>query len=481
MDAFLNGASAIRADAPLWDAWLTWKQHQQARTGPGPFTIPGHHHRTDLVGDVVLDDIPLYGALASVKTATALVSQSEERAARLWSADWCRFSVAGSTHANQAIALAVARPGERVIVGRTLHRSLLLGLVLAGLEPVWLRPEVDPVRGVPLGVTAAALEEAFAQAPDAKAVFVGDPSYVGTLADLPSLAEVAHRRGVPLVVDAAWAAYFGFHPELPDHPLNRGADAFVTSAHKTLPAWSQGALVVARTGLLDADRLEAGFDAGHTTSPSGTILASIDAARAILAARGPELLGPVIGAVAGLRARLRQVPGLAVIEGPDVDPLKVGVIFSGTGADGNDVERDLIERGMPVEMADRDTLLPIVTMADSPQDVAALAEEIAAAVERHRATPRPVAGAAAWSVVPEWGCSPREAFFAARERLPMEQALGRISAELVAPYPPGVPVLAPGDLVTEGALAALDVARQSGVRIAYAADPTLRTLGVVAR
>lgn len=479
-----DSASAVLdrsgVEAPLWQAWLDAKARLTAREGSGPFTIPGHHHRTDLVGDLVLDDLPLYGALASVKTATALVARAEALAAGLWNADWCRFSVAGSTHANQAVALAVARPGERVIVGRTLHRSLFLGLVMAGLEPVWLRPDVDPARGVPLGVTPAALEEAFAEAPDARAVFVGDPSYVGTLADLPALAEVAHRRGVPLVVDAAWAAYFGFHPALPDHPLNRGADAFVTSAHKTLPAWSQAALVIARTGLLDAGRLEAAFDAGHTTSPSGTMLASIDASRALLQARGSELLGPVITAVAALRDRLRDVPGLVVIEGADVDPLKVGVIFSGTGADGNAVEADLIARGMPVEMADRDTLLPIVTMADSPQDVAALAEEIAAAVERHRGVPRPVAGAAAWSVVQQWGCSPRDAFFAPRTRVPMAQALGRISAELVAPYPPGVPVLAPGDLVTEGALAALEVARISGVRIAYASDPTLATLDVVA-
>lgn len=157
-----------------------------------------------------------------------------------------------------------------------------------------------------------------------------------------------------------------------------------------------------------------------------------------------------------------------MIEGPDVDPLKVGVIFSGTGADGNDVERDLIERGMPVEMADRDTLLPIVTMADSPQDVAALAEEIAA-VERHRATPRPGGRAAAWSV-PERGLFSPEAFFAARSGFRWDRRLAGSRLNSSRPSA-GVPVLAPGDLVTEGALAALDVARQSGVRIAHAGQP----------
>jgi arginine decarboxylase len=243
---------ALRADAPLLDAWLRFRGEEMT-----PFTIPGHKYRSDLVGDVIRDDIPLFGALASVKDAPELLADAEARAAALWGADLCRFSVAGSTHGNQALALAVAAPGRRVIVGRTLHRSLLLGLVLAGLEPVWVHPEVDARLGVPRTVEPEALSEAFDRAPDAAAVFVGDPSYVGTVGDVAGLAEVAHRHGVPLVVDAAWAAYFGFHPSLPAHALAQGADALVTSAHKTLPAWSQGALVLARTERIDPARFEA--------------------------------------------------------------------------------------------------------------------------------------------------------------------------------------------------------------------------------
>ena len=216
------------------------------RTRPTPFTIPGHKQRHDLVGDVVAGDVPLYAGLDTMKLARGVVAEAEARAARLWGADLCRFSVGGSTHGNQALALAVARPGDRVVVARTLHRSMLLGLVLAGLEPVWVRPEVDPTHGLPTGVTAAALEAALAGAPDARAVFVGDPSYVGTVGDVGALATVAHRHGIPLVVDAAWGAHLGFHPALPPHALAAGADALVTSAHKALPAWSQGALVLAR-------------------------------------------------------------------------------------------------------------------------------------------------------------------------------------------------------------------------------------------
>ncbi len=465
----------LRADAPLLDAWLRF--HELDLTAP--FTIPGHKYDLDLLGDVVAGDVPLYGGLDTVKDAAHLLARAEARAADLWGADVARFSVAGSTHGNLALALAVAAPGRRVIVGRTLHRSLLVGLVLAGLEPVWVRPEVDAARGVPRGVTPAAVEEAFGRAPDAAAVLVGDPSYVGTTGDVAGQAEVAHRHGVPLVVDAAWAAYFGFHPSLPRHALQQGADALVTSAHKTLPAWSQGALVLARTERIDGARLDAAFDIGHTTSPSGTILASIDASRALLAREGEAVLGPIVDGVAALRRRLAEVPGLVVLDGPDVDPLKLTLVLSGTGADGNAVEADLIAAGSPLEMADRDTLVPIVSLADDGRSLARLGDLVEQCVERHRGEPRPVVGAAAWTLTPEPVVSPREAFFAARERVALGDAVGRVSAELVAPYPPGVPVLAPGERVTDGVLTALDAARRSGVRIAYASDPSLATVLVV--
>jgi arginine decarboxylase len=285
---------------------------------------------------------------------------------------------------------------------------------------------------------------------------------------------------VPLIVDAAWAAYLGFHPDLPPHAIAAGADALVTSAHKTLPAYSQGALLLARTERLDVARLDRAFEATHTTSPAGAILASIDAARALLARDGTRLCARLLRGVAAARRRLREVPGVDVLDGPGVDPAKLVVLLAGTGANGNLVEADLIAAGMPVEMGDRDTLIAIPSIADDEEQIAAFTKTLIASIEGRRGVPRRPAAAAAWTVRPQTVLAPREAFFAPNETVAASAAVGRISAELVAPYPPGVPVLAPGELITAEALAALREVAADGGRIAYAADPSLATFQVVA-
>jgi arginine decarboxylase len=470
----------LRRDAPLLDAWLAFSG-QAAAGALTPMSVPGHKQRQDLTGAVTAGDAPLYGGLDSIKHADTLLAEGERRAAELWGADWCRFSVAGSTHGNQALALAAGEPGQQIVVTRSLHRSLLLGLVLAGLEPVWVLPGVGPATGLPGPVPVGAVRAALASHPGACAVFLGDPSYVGTTGDLAGHAAAAHQAGVPLIVDAAWAAHLGFHPDLPPHALTAGADAMVTSAHKALPAYTQGALVLARTHRLDAARLNRAFEATHTTSPAGAIMASIDAARALLARDGKDLCGRLLRTVAAAKQRLREVPGLDVLDGPGVEPAKLVVLLAGTGAYGNAVEEDLVAAGMPVEMADRDTIIPIVTLADDETAVTRFTETLIAIIERRRGRPRRPVPAAAWTVIPEMALPPREAFFAPNETLPATAAIGRVSAELVAPYPPGVPVLAPGEVITAAAVDALRAVHADGGRIAYAADPSLATLQVIAR
>ncbi len=479
---------SLAADAPLFQAWLRYTADSRAGR-MRPFSIPGHKHRHDLVGDLVQGDVPMLAGLDTMKQSLGLLAAAESRAAEAWGADWARISVGGSTHANQAAVLALGRPGQSVVVSRTLHRSVLLGMVLAGLRPVWVHPRIDALTGLPGKVPAAEVAAALHANPDACGVLVGDPSYVGTLSDIESLAAAAHAAEVPLVVDAAWAAYFGFSPRVPAHAIARGADALVTSAHKSLPAWSQAALLVARTtrsgGLLDPDRLERGFEASATTSAAGAILASADASRALLQRDGAELVGRLVDLVERARSGLSAVEGVDVLadrrgDGLAVDPAKLVVLLAGTGAHGHAVEEDLLAQGITVEMADRDVIVPLITLADDEDGVDGLVERLTAAIERHRGQARGIRPSAAWSVRAETALEPREAFFAPHETVGADAAIGRVCAELIAPYPPGVPVLAPGELITLEALDALRETRADGGRIAYAADPALATIQVVA-
>ena len=467
------------AEAPLAAAY-----EAALVAGARPFTIPGHKGSTDLVGPVVAGDVPMWPGLDPLHGGADLLPRAEQLAADFWGADWCRFSVGGSTHCNQAVALGVAAPGDVVVSTRAVHRSMLLGFVLAGLSPVWVEPDIDAVSGLPVGIPAERLAQALRENPAARAAFVVEPGYVGTRSDVAALASAAHAAGVPLVVDQAWGGHLGFHPGLPPHALAAGADAFVTSAHKALPAYTQAALVCARLDRLDRDRLDRAFDATHTTSPAGAILASIDAARSLLASDGERLLGRTIALVAGARAQLAGVAGLLAVDGrPDrLDPTKLVVGLAGTGAEGLRVEAHLAAAGFPVEMADRDTIVAIVTVADTEATVQPFVDALVSAVERERGEPRVVVPAA-WlgAGLPEVAMTPRDAFFAPHETVPAAAAVGRVAAELMAPYPPGIPAIVPGEVVGAVVLEALRAAAASGVLVSYAADPTLATVQVVAR
>jgi len=471
------------SDTPLYDAYRRFL----ADAGT-PFTVPGHKRNPELSDALLALDVPQYGGVEDRRVSTRRLAAAERLAGELWGAPWCGFSVQGSSHGNEAIALSVGKPGDKVIVARTLHKSLFFGLVLAGLNPVWVRPDIDPETGLTAGMPAVRIRQALQQHPDARAVMLVEPSYVGGVSDVAAIARVAHEHGVPLTVDAAWGAHLGFHPDLPPHAIQAGADALVTSVHKHITGFTQSSMVLARGDLINLERLEGAFEGLHTTSPSGAIFASIDRARGLLQDRGEELLGRAIDIAQDARRRFREVPGLGVV-GSEIaarcpgllmhDPTKVILTLPGTGADGQLVADVLERRGIHLEFADRDTFCPVITLADTEHTVDRMVGEIIRAIEEYRAAPRPLVPATAWTVIPDTVMSPRDAFFADHERVPAERAIGRVAAETAVPYPPGIPALAPGERIQGEVLRALRAEAAGGTRIAYCGDPTLNTLLVV--
>ncbi len=474
--------SELRQSAPLLDSYLSYFEADHT-----PFTIPGHKQRASLLdaglGALVDSDIPLYGGLDEIKLTNQTLKKAESLAAKLWGADFARFSTGGSTHANQAIIFALGQPGDKVAVSRTAHRSVLSALVLAGLEPIWMNPEIDSATGVPIGIALTELQRVLQENPIA--VLLTEPGYLGTLSDLKPLITAAHDKSIPVIVDAAWGGHFGFHPDLPKDVITQGADALITSVHKALPGYSASALLLAQTKYLSAERLEQSFETTHTTSPAGAPLASIDAVRALLQNRGPEVLGALIENVTQFKLAVQANFDLPIFLNPSdfpagrFDPVKIVLRVQRLGTSGVDIEKALIEQGVRVEMADRDTIVFLATLADTQADFQALAMKLVPILKKLQGPPRESATALSWSVVPQIATSMRDAYFAKTEMVSAKDAIGRISADLIAPYPPGVAVVAPGELLTEQIVSGLSASQKAGVRIAYATDPTLQSFRVV--
>lgn len=472
----------LRNIAPLLDAYLSY--FERSRT---PFTIPGHKQKAARIdaglGALVDSDIPLYGGLDEIKLTNKVLTHAEKLAADLWGADFARFSTGGSTHVNQAVILALGKPGDKVALSRTAHRSVLSALVLAGLEPIWLTPEIDNATGVPLGIPVSELERVLPQKPIA--LLLTEPGYLGTLSDIKSLVDVAHQSSIPVIIDAAWGGHFGFHSELPQHALQLGADALITSVHKALPGYSASALLLARTQFLSAVRLEQSFETTHTTSPAGAPLASIDATRALMQTRGHELLAQLLENIARLKEKVQANFSLPIFLNPSdfptgrFDPTKIVLRAGQLGTSGVAIEKALGEVGIRVEMADQDTVVFLATLADDSADFDALAEAVITIGKNLQGSARPSAIALSWSVVPTVGISMRDAYFATTEMVSRADAVGRISADLIAPYPPGVAVVAPGEILTSAIVDGLVASQKAGVRIAYATDSTLEKFRVV--
>ncbi len=474
----------LRRLAPLLDAYLSALEHPRTA-----FNIPGHKGRAGAVdeglGRLLDGDVPLFGGVEDMNLSAGLVVAAEQRAATAYGAGWARFSVGGTSHTNLAACLAVRSLGAPMVAARTLHKSGLLGMVLADLRPTWVAPRVDPDWGLPLGLDPGDVASALAGS-GAVSVLLTEPSYVGTLGDVTGIADVAHRAGAAVVVDQAWGAHFGFATTIPPHALAAGADIVTSSTHKTLAGYSQASLIAARLDRLDAGTLDAAFEVQHTTSPAGSILASIDASIALLVDRGESLFDRLVDRADQLRRRLRDaVPGLELADASTlgagrVDPVKLVLLLRGTGALGGRVAAELARRGTVVEYAADEVVIPIVTVFDDAEALDRLGDALIAAIETVRGPvlaqrrPDPV-----WALTGETAVPPREAFFASHRRVRLAEAIGEVSQELAAIYPPGVAVLVPGEVITESVVDALASARWDGRRVAYLDDPTLESVRVL--
>jgi len=414
---------------------------------------------------------------------------AQRLAAGAWGAKRSWFLVNGASQGNLAAGLALAHYGDRVVLQRNGHSSTIDALVLSGMRPTFVAPEIDDELGIAHCITPESLERALAATPGAVGAWIVSPTYFGAVADVRTLAQVAHSFDVPLIVDEAWGAHLAFHEALPEHALAAGADLVISSTHKIVGSLTQSAMLHLG-GRLDEEIVDRTITLTESTSPNSLLFASLDAARRRAAVHGRALIEETARAVDAARERIRAIPGLDVLDGRFIgragvfgyDPLRLAVDVRGLAIDGYDLARRLRENAdINLELAGQHVVVGVFGLGGEP---GLLAERFIAAL---RDVAAEVGLAAEGSKVrfapaPPWGelvMTPREAFLGAQEVVPAQEAVGRIAAESLATYPPGIPNVLPGERLTAETLAYIQRTLELGGSIRGASDRLLHTVRVV--
>jgi lysine decarboxylase len=479
--------------APYLDAVVAYGFRGSTR-----FHVPGHKAgagadpglRGAVGTDVLTLDIPQDIEGVDLGPAPTPYARAEQLAAEAHGAARSWFLTNGATQGNHALCLALARPGERVVVQRNSHASVIDGLVLSGGVPTFVAPEYERELGMAHGVTPNALAAALERTPGARAAFITSPTYYGMAADVAGCAEACHAAGAALVVDQAWGPHFGFHPALPPSALQQGADAVLTSTHKIVGSLTQSALLHAgRDGLVDAEQLARMVRLVRSTSQSSLLMASLDAARRQLVVHGEALLSRTIAAGRAAREAIESVPGVHVVDDdlvgrPGVagwDPLRIVIDVRATGCTGYEVA-DALRAGYDthVELATHATLVLVLGLAQPREDLDRFAHDFAQVMARlERPGESHALVRASGALVNEVVVSPRDAFLGETDVIRVDEAAGRVSAESIAGYPPGIPALLPGERITGEAIAYLRELQAAGARLHGASDPAFRTINVL--
>lgn len=482
-------AAEIHQVAPLFDSLRRFVERGQA-----PFYSPGHKGGRTLdpwfrehIADLDLNNLPDTDTLHCPEGP---ILHAERLIADAWGVGQSFILVQGSTSGNIAVALSALRPGEPVLVARNAHKSVLAGLVQVGARPIWLEPRWDETFGVAHGLDVSVAERAFTES-DAKALWVLHPTYYGSCGDIAALAELCRRHDAKLLVDSAHSPHFTFHPDLPT-PGERFGAATVQSVHKILSGLSQAALLHVDPTVLDPATVRRGLQLIQTTSPHFAIMASIDLARRQMMLHGRELLERTLDRTRRAATRLAAIPGLSVLRQEhlagagtglhQLDETKLLIGTAGLAIDARDVLARLNRvHGVQPELSGTGHVLCITTIGNTDDDMDRLVagfDEVARHAGLRKGGAQAALAADLLAVRPETVLTPREAFFAVAESVSLARAGGRVAAEAITPYPPGIPLVMPGERLSADVIELLKALRDAGNPIS-ASDPTMDFVKVV--
>ncbi len=473
---------------PLVEAMLKYKNEDVY-----PMHTPGHKGGRGMeallhqeMGASVRMDVSLMSELDDIHEPESYIKEAQELAARTYGSDACFWCVNGTSQAIHAMLMTALNPGEKLLLPRNAHRSVAGGLILGGIEAVYLQPEYSAEFGIMLQVTPAAIEAALAADSSIKAVLLTSPNYYGVAADVQAIAHICHTHGAVLLVDEAHGPHLGFSEALPPSALQGGADACAQSTHKILGAMTQCSMLQVQGARLDLQRAADVMSVLTTTSPNYLLMASLDAARAQVQAHGRQMAEQAVAAAGKLRALCRTHAGLKVLEEADcgglrLDSTKVTVNFARWGYTGVEVGEALRRARVAVELVDAQNVLFLVTYADCTSDydeALARIDAVLSELEQHKREPQTAATVGAVPVTSS-AMKLRDVFYASKQAVSLDAAVGCVCGEQVSFYPPGIPVLLPGEVITREIVGYCKAMKVLGLPVSGPADNELKSIRIV--
>ena len=457
-----------------------------------PFDVPGHKRGRgnkelkDFLGETCVGiDVNSMKPLDNLCHPVSVIKEAEQLAAEAFGAAHAFLMVGGTTSAVQSMVLAVCKRGDKIILPRNVHRSVINAMVLCGAVPVYVNPDVDQKLGIALGMKVSQVEEAIKENPDAVAIFVNNPTYYGICSDIRSIVKLAHDNDMYVLADEAHGTHFYFGDNLPIDAISAGADMAAVSMHKSGGSLTQSSI------LLIGKEMHEGYvrqiiNLTQTTSASYLLLASLDISRRNLALRGKEIFAQVMDLAEYARKEISNIGGYYAYSSDminhdsiyDFDKTKLSIYTLDIGLAGIEVYDKLRdEYDIQIEFGDMGNILAYLSIGDRKQDIERLASSLA---EIKRLNSRGKEGLMSHEYIsPELAVSPQAAFYADKEQLDLQETSGRICSEFLMCYPPGIPILAPGEMITDRILDYIIYAKEKGCSITGPEDPDINKLNVL--
>ncbi|OAH61194.1 arginine decarboxylase [Domibacillus aminovorans] len=461
------------------------------------FHIPGHKKGCGMdpdfrkfIGKNALSiDLINIAPLDDLHHPKGIIKQAQELAAIAFGADHTFFSVQGTSGVIMTMVMSVCGPGDKILVPRNVHKSIMSGIVFSGAAPIFIHPEVDLNLGISHGITPESVKRALEQHPDAKAVLVINPTYFGIVGDLKRIVDITHSYGIPVLVDEAHGVHIHFHHELPLSAMQAGADMAATSVHKLGGSMTQSSILNIQGSLVSKERVQMILSMLTTTSTSYILLASLDTARKLLATEGRALLENTIRLAEQTRSQINEIDDLYCVGheilGTDatfaMDPTKLVISVKNLGITGYEVEKWLRDEfNIEVEMSDLYNILCIITPGDTEEGLQKIVYALKElSIEfKHQANFN-VEASVFLPEIPALALTPRDAFYAQTEAIPFEESAGRIIAEFIMVYPPGIPIFIPGEIITEENLLYTKKNIEAGLPVQGGEDYAMKSLRVI--